>query len=108
MPYIEKSQRAELDEIVDLLIANISRSGLNKPTSTAGLLNYSISRLVAGVIRHTGGLRYHQIAMVTGVLKNISDEFYRRVAAPYENKQIIKNSDIEEYTYFDLVNKELK
>jgi len=34
---------------------------------------------------------------VTGVFKNISDEFYRRVAAPYEEQQIAANGDVPLY-----------
>ena len=35
--------------------------------------------------------------MVSGVLKNIADEFYERIAVPYEKKQIIKNGDVDLY-----------
>jgi hypothetical protein len=35
--------------------------------------------------------------MLTGTFKNIADEFYRRVAAPYEGKQMIKNGDVDLY-----------
>jgi hypothetical protein len=35
--------------------------------------------------------------MITGVLENIKQEFYRRVAENYENKKIIQNGDIKEY-----------
>jgi hypothetical protein len=35
--------------------------------------------------------------MITGVLENIKQEYYRRVAEPYEDKKIIENGDIKEY-----------
>ena len=38
-----------------------------------------------------------KIAVSTGVLENIKQEFYRRVALPYEEKKIIENGDIKEY-----------
>jgi hypothetical protein len=40
---------------------------------------------------------YNKIAMITGVLENIKQEFYRRIAAPYEDTKIIQNGDIKEY-----------
>ena len=35
-----------------------------------------------------------EMALVTGVLHNVLDEFYRRYGAPYEDQQIIKNGDV--------------
>jgi hypothetical protein len=35
--------------------------------------------------------------MITGVLENIKQEFYRRAASSYEDKKIIENGDIKEY-----------
>ena len=40
---------------------------------------------------------YTKIAMITGVLENIKQEFYRRIAEPYENQKIVQNGDIKEY-----------
>ena len=40
---------------------------------------------------------YPKIAMVTGVLENIKQEYYRRVAEPYEDMKIRQNGDIKEY-----------
>jgi hypothetical protein len=44
-----------------------------------------------------GEIRYGTIATITGVFKNIADEFYRRVASPYEDKQIEKSGDVDMY-----------
>jgi hypothetical protein len=44
-----------------------------------------------------GDTSYPKIAMITGVLENIKQEFYRRVASPYEDKKILENGDIKEY-----------
>jgi hypothetical protein len=35
--------------------------------------------------------------MITGVLENVKQEFYRRIATAYEEKKIIENGDIKEY-----------
>ena len=44
-----------------------------------------------------GQTSYSKIAMVTGVLENVKQEFYRRIAASYEDKKIVENGDIKEY-----------
>lgn len=58
----------------------------------AGFLNYACSRLVAMVIPRP--LKYSSIALFSGVLRNVSDEFYRRVAVPYEDEQMKANGDV--------------
>jgi hypothetical protein len=58
-------------------------------------MNYTISRLVGAAFEEQP--RYHTIARVTGVLKNVADEFYRRIAAPYEDSAIEKNGDVGEF-----------
>ena len=60
----------------------------------AGVLNYCVSRMMANV---TGDVTYSKIAIITGVLENVQQEFYRRLAASYEDKKIIQNGDIREY-----------
>jgi hypothetical protein len=40
---------------------------------------------------------YTKVAMITGVLENVKQEFYRRVAESYEDKKIVENGDIKEY-----------
>jgi hypothetical protein len=44
-----------------------------------------------------GEVSYSKIAIATGVLENIKQEFYRRVAEKYEDKKIKINGDIQEY-----------
>lgn len=33
--------------------------------------------------------------IITGTFKNIADEFYRRLAAPYEDKQMAGSGDMD-------------
>jgi hypothetical protein len=42
-------------------------------------------------------ISYKNIAMATGVLENIKQELYRRIAAPYEDRKVLENGDIKEY-----------
>lgn len=84
MPYIPPEDRFMFDTEIDRLIPEIEN---------AGELNYVITRLCLGYWKSRGS-RYQQIAEITGVLVNAKDEFYRRVAAPYEDVKIHENGDV--------------
>lgn len=100
MPYINEKEREELDDLIDNLIMAIrdNHSDMLKPFRSLkdclGRINYCFSRIICGVM---GDVSYPKIAMITGVLENIKQEFYRRLASPYEDKKIIENGDIREY-----------
>lgn len=110
MPYIKESNRARLDVCIDTMVECIKGNvipNLNNPhanpykdltqeelLTVIGDINYTFSRVAAGVM---GNVTYGKIAMITGVLENIKQEFYRRVAEPYENTKIAQNGDIREY-----------
>ncbi|MDP2046629.1 MAG: hypothetical protein Q8L00_10495 [Deltaproteobacteria bacterium] len=69
----------------------------------AGLLNYTCTRLALKIVRQQfGAMRYWIIAILTGTFKNIADEFYRRIAAAYENRQIDKSGDVDMFREYDL------
>ena len=100
MPYIKQSDRKKLDPLIDQLAGCIvARTKLqNNDVAFAGLLNYTCTRLALQVMRlQFGAVRYWIVAIVTGVFKNIADEFYRRIGVPYEDKQIVKNGDVDLY-----------
>ena len=82
MPYIDEKSRAALDPKID---------GLQP--DTAGDLNYTITRLCLAWFRRNGG-RYLQVAIVMGTFICAAFEFYRRVAAPYEDEKIKQNGDV--------------
>lgn len=90
MPYITDERRRDLDETINHLNYVLEFLG-----NEAGDLNYVISRVIGYKFKLNS--RYATIAEITGVLENVKQEFYRRVAAPYEDKAIIKNGDIKEY-----------
>lgn len=99
MPYIKEEERLELDQCVDAMISCIknTKTNLNNPNDLStqlGRINYSFSRVLAGLM---GSISYPKIAMVTGVLENIKQEFYRRIASNFENTKIAQNGDIKEY-----------
>jgi hypothetical protein len=103
MPYVKAEYRDVLDPAIRDLsqrIAEIARS-LPEETAFAGLLNYACTSLAMQVVEaRFGRIRYGTIATITGVFKNIADEFYRRVAAPYEEQQIAANGDVPLYAAF--------
>jgi len=81
MPYIKQEARKKLDEKILTL----------RPES-AGDLNYTITRLCLGWLnRH--GKNYLNICTVMGTFICGAFEFYRRVAAPYEDTKIKENGD---------------
>ena len=99
MPYINEEERLELDSQIDNMILAIrnNKTNLNNPhdfSNYLGRINYCFSRIIYGVMRDVS---YRNIAMVTGVLENIKQEYYRRVAEPYEDIKIRQNGDIKEY-----------
>ena len=99
MPYIA-GDRKELDVLIDRLAEAMVRraEAQGGDGAFAGLLNYACTRLALKVVRlQFGAMRYWLIAILTGTFKNIADEFYRRVAVPYEGKQMIKNGDVDLY-----------
>lgn len=97
MPYIDETSRKILDRSIDDLaniITNHSEFDNADLVTVLGDLNYCISRLIGQVM---GDTSYAKIAMLTGVLENVKQEFYRRVAVPYEEEKIVQNGDIKEY-----------
>ena len=99
MPYINEDERKELDEAIYQMVESIrnSKHSLYNPHEFAnylGRINYCFSRVIIGVMKTVS---YKNIAMATGVLENIKQEFYRRLASKYEDDKIISHGDIPEY-----------
>lgn len=112
MPYIKEDHRANLDDCIETMVkcfkSNIPHDNDKNPWSNPqdrgisnveflniiGDINYAFSRILGGVM---GDVSYSKIALITGVLENIKQEFYRRVAESYEDKKIVENGDIKEY-----------
>lgn len=84
MPYISQDARVRLN-------------GGAAPTS-AGELNYAITRLVDAYLNHladdAGRLRYAHLNDAVGVLECAKLELYRRIAAPYEDEKISESGDV--------------
>jgi hypothetical protein len=97
MPYINESARLELDNCIENMVECLTHGNdvsNEEFTVLLGEINYCFSRIIA---KSMGQTSYSKIAMITGVLENIKQEFYRRIATAYEEKKIIENGDIKEY-----------
>ena len=102
MPYVNEDQRFELDNCIKEMTECLTLGHINNKNdisneeflSIAGEINYTFSRILGGCMKDVS---YGKIAIITGVLENIKQEFYRRIAEPYEDKKIIENGDIKEY-----------
>jgi hypothetical protein len=74
MPYISQARRKEL------------YAGIDVPVD-AGELNYALTLVCLEYIEYKG-LKYQSINDVLGALEGTKQEFYRRTAAPYEDKKL--------------------
>jgi hypothetical protein len=84
MPYIKQNEREEL----------FTNAEYNLPEN-AGQLNFMLTQTCINYIDHMGK-KYQTINDVLGALEGAKLEFYRRLAAPYEDKKIIENGDVYE------------
>lgn len=93
MPYISGGAREELDPFIDDLADRIVRLAREEggDAAFAGFLNYSCTKLALKVMPVR---RYWSIATVIGVFRNVADEFYRRVGAPYEDEKRAEHGDV--------------
>jgi len=80
MPYISPEQRQKINEGV--------------PPTNAGELNYLITTQLLRYLKGKG-TRYSTINEIMGVLNCVTQEFYRRWAAPYEDRKIQENGDVQ-------------
>lgn len=60
---------------------------------TPGELNYKITCLLVDYLRKEGK-SYQTINDIMGALEGAKQEFYRRVAGPYEDTKIKENGDV--------------
>lgn len=105
MPYIKEEHRLKLDKCIDEMILcfkctisekpyELNELDSNEILDLSGNINYVFSRICSNLM---GSPSYAKIAVLTGVLENIKQEFYRRVASSYEDAKIVQNGDIKEY-----------
>jgi hypothetical protein len=87
MPYIAQENRALYDEALAGLAESISDA------TPDGDLNYIVTRVLSDWLQKRG-LGYTALADVVTVLETAKLEFYRRIAAPYEDGKAALNGDV--------------
>ena len=87
VPYIKMEDRPKYEEALGDLIATLKAQPVE---NIDGELNYIITR----ILKEAYPLRYFSLNRAVGVLECCKLEFYRRVAAPYEDTKIEQNGDV--------------
>jgi len=85
MPYIKKVDREKFDAVLSKFVETM-------PVNE-GEFNYLISSMLNILFEGTSK-NYAAVNNLMGVLECAKLEFYRRVAAPYEDKKTIENGDV--------------
>lgn len=88
MPYIKKDGRTKFE----WALQDVERRFWSDDPSP-GDLNYLFTRL-AHAYMGAKGKKYAVINDIIGALEAAKLEFYRRVAAPYEDTKITENGDV--------------
>jgi len=95
MPYIKQDKRAVLDQHINNLHRALVDLELDDPNNnTEGNLNYTITRLIKLVYGQVTS-SYRDVNDVIGMLECIKLEYYRKLAAPYEDVKEIENGVVE-------------
>ena len=96
MPYIAKEQRDKLDGVIHRLQGTIARMELDDETvNVEGQLNYVITKLLMQIYGDKDCIRYSGINDAIGMLECCKLEFYRKVAAPYEDQKEFENGEVK-------------
>lgn len=91
MPYIKPDDRKHLDEAINHLGHLID---VKFSPDIDGAFNYAVSRLICICYGDMGDINYKKINAAIGVLECIKQEYYRRVAGPYEDNKKEINGDV--------------
>ena len=87
MPYIKMQNRGKYKNVLENLVKILKTL---PPEEIDGELNYIVTK----ILKEIYPLRYFHINKAIGVLECIKLEYYRRVAAPYEDSKIKESGDV--------------
>jgi len=87
MPYIKMEEREKYESVLEELITILKGLPVE---GVDGELNYIVTK----ILKEVYPLRYFNLNRAIGVLECIKQEFYRRIAAPYEDIKIEENGDV--------------
>lgn len=93
MPYIKQEKRDVLNPTVDEIVNALRELESDDPTNNMeGNINYIVTTILHRVYKGGG---YRGVNDAMGVLASIQAEFYRKVAAPYEDQKEFENGSVE-------------
>jgi len=87
LPYIKTEKRVKYEKTLHELVGILKSL---PPEEVDGELNYVVTKILKGVYP----LKYYHLNKAIGVLECMKLEFYRRVAAPYEDIKIKESGDV--------------
>ena len=87
MPYITQEERLKVNPEIDRMVDLIQQNNWN-----VGLINYIFSTILWTWFKQVPS--YPTINGIVGVLGCVKDEFYKRIASPYENIKKEINGDL--------------
>ena len=93
MPYIKQEQRVQVDAQIKELANSILNTIGDDKTQRAGVLNYTITKLLSEVYT-LDEVRYNDLNEIIGMFECCKHEFYRMAAAPYENLKRLENGSV--------------
>jgi len=88
LPYIKMQNRGKYKNVLENLVKILKTL---PPEEIDGELNYIVTK----ILKEIYPLRYFHINKAIGVLECIKLEYYRRVAAPYEDSKIKESGDVK-------------
>jgi ribosomal protein S3AE len=87
LPYIKAKNRIKYNKVLEELVKILK----TLPSEEIdGEFNYIVTKMLKEIYP----LRYFHINKAVGVLECIKLEYYRRVAAPYEDSKIKESGDV--------------
>jgi len=88
MPYIKQEERKKFDNLINEIVKKLKESD---EKDIDGNLDYIVTKILKAIYQP----KYFNYNRAIGVLECIKQEFYRRNIAPYEDKKIKENGDVE-------------
>ena len=93
MPYIKQEQRVQVDAQIKELAGSILNTIGDDNTQRAGVLNYTITKLLSEVYT-LNKVRYNDLNEIIGMFECCKQEFYRMCITPYENLKLLENGSV--------------
>jgi len=85
MPYIRPEYREKFKTSINQISYDITGTGE---------FNYCISSIAFALLQRDPEGGYEAMSAIRAAMNDASDEFYRRVMAPYEDQKMKENGDV--------------